>query len=82
MASKLNPPQYHHDDSPPFHPEERLIGTRDVAEWTGMTVDWVYEVFSVLAKGGIRPIKIGHKSKWPTYQVRAWIADREREAQS
>ena len=46
-----------------------------------MTVGWVRDTFSVPAKGGIRPMKVGNKSKWPTYTVRAWIADRQREAQ-
>ena len=81
MPTKLNPPNYH-DDSQPFHPEERLVGVPEVAEWLGMTKDWVRERFSVPAYGGIKPIKVGNKSKWPTWAVRAWIAARERDAQS
>ena len=65
----------------PFHPDERLIGPKDVAALTGMTVRWVHETFSIPAKGGIPPIKLGNRSRWPYWKVRAWLDDRERESE-
>jgi predicted DNA-binding transcriptional regulator AlpA len=47
-------------------------------QMTGMSRDWVYEVFRVPAKGGIQPIKMGNSKnaplRWYTWQVKAYIA--------
>lgn len=68
--------------APTINPDECLIGPKDVALLTGMTVRWVQESFRYEDLGGVAPIKIGRRLRWPLWQVKAWIADREREAKS
>lgn len=60
--------------------EGDLVGVDQVAALTGMSTKWVYETFSVPAKGGIKPMKFGHLSKWYRWEVQAWIAAKHRAA--
>ena len=57
-----------------------VVGVNEVADMTGMSVRWVYETFSVPAKGGLKPMKFGNISKWYRWEVQAWIADKHRSA--
>lgn len=54
--------------------QDVLLGVEDVARLMGMSKRWVYETFSNPNRGGIRPIKLGHVSKWYRYDVLNWIA--------
>lgn len=65
---------------PTSAPDVDVVGVSEVAGMTGMSDRWVYEVFSVPAKGGIKPMKFGNKSKWYRWEVQAWIANRHRAA--
>lgn len=60
--------------------DDDLATAEDISRMTGMSLRWVYETFSVPARGGLRPMKIGNKSRWYTWEVKAWIHARHREA--
>lgn len=62
--------------------DDDLMDAEDISRMTGMTIRWVYETFSIETKGGIRPMKLGNKSRWYSWEVKAWIAARRREADS
>jgi predicted DNA-binding transcriptional regulator AlpA len=51
-----------------------------VADMIGMSRRWVYETFSVPARGGIKPMKFGHVSKWYRWEVQTWVAEKHRAA--
>lgn len=59
-------------------PESDLVGVDEVARMTGMSRRWVYTTFSVPARGGIKPLKLGNKSKWFRWEVQAWLVERHR----
>jgi len=64
--------------------DDDLLTPDDVARMMGMSKRWVYESFSIPAKGGIKPIKLGGAPtspvRWYAWEVKAWIATRHREA--
>jgi predicted DNA-binding transcriptional regulator AlpA len=60
--------------------DDDLATPEDIARMTGMSVRWVYETFSIPAKGGVRPMKIGNKSRWYTWEVKGWIAAQHKAA--
>lgn len=65
MSTKLNRPW-------PPAPDD-LVDADDISRMTGMTRKWVYATFSYPDKGGIRPIKLGNKSRWRYIDVLTWI---------
>ena len=64
--------------------DDDLLTPDDIAHMLGMSKRWVYETFAIPAKGGIKPMKLGTGRtapvRWHTWQVRAWIDARYREA--
>ena len=59
-------------------PDSELVGVSEVARMTGMSRRWVYDTFSVPARGGIKPLKLGNKSKWFRWEVQAWLVEQHR----
>jgi predicted DNA-binding transcriptional regulator AlpA len=56
--------------------ESELLGPVEVAKLLGVSKQWVYSTFTCESKGGIKPLKIGHLSRWYRRDVLAWIEAR------